>query len=127
MAGLLAAQQALRQGNATFALQKLDEHARRFEHSQFDEERSAARILALCALGRLEEGRTLLAAFTRRFRESPATPRVSAAPSRCSAKARAARVSGRQVAASAAGAGAAHSARKPATARSAGRRIAAGG
>lgn len=79
MAGLLAAQRALREGNPALALSRLDEHAARFRHSQFDEERSAARLLALCALGRLEEGRALLETFRRRFPASPATPRVGAA------------------------------------------------
>lgn len=79
MTGLLAAQRALREGNAALALMRLDEHAERFRHSQFEEERSAARILALCALDRQAEGRALLGTFTRRFPASPATPRVSAA------------------------------------------------
>jgi len=79
MTGLLSAQRALREGDPALALSRLDEHATRFRQSQFDEERSAARILALCALGRLEEGRALLETFTRRFPASPATPRVGAA------------------------------------------------
>jgi hypothetical protein len=79
MSGLIAAQQALRSGDANLALARLDEHARLFPQSQFEEERSAARIVALCTLGRFAEGRALLTAFTQRFPASPATRRVLSA------------------------------------------------
>jgi RNA polymerase sigma-70 factor (ECF subfamily) len=73
------AQRALASGQPDRALQILDRHAREFPRGSLIEERSAARIIALCALGRLTTARAESAAFVRRFPSSPLVDRVRAA------------------------------------------------
>jgi hypothetical protein len=60
-AGILSrAQSALHSGHAESALQVLAEHERRFKYGILAQERTAVRIQALCALGRVNEANTLL-------------------------------------------------------------------
>ncbi len=73
------AQRALASGRADRALQLLDRHAREFPHGSLGEERAAARIIALCALGRETAARAEIAAFVRQSPESPLLERVRAA------------------------------------------------
>ena len=58
-------------GRAESALLALDEHERRFGHGVLEEERTAARIQALCALGRTAEADTELARLVRISPNSP--------------------------------------------------------
>ncbi len=58
---LSRAETALHSGNAALALQVLGEHERKFRDGQLAEERIAARIQALCALGRKTEADAQLA------------------------------------------------------------------
>jgi hypothetical protein len=53
------------------ALRALDEHERKFGHGVLEEERTAARIQALCALGRTAEADTELARLARMSPNSP--------------------------------------------------------
>ena len=73
------AQRALASGQADRALQLLDRHARDFPRGSLVEERAAARIIALCALGRVTAARAEAAAFVRKSPESPLVDRVRAA------------------------------------------------
>jgi hypothetical protein len=60
---LQRAQRALAAKDPELALSLLTEHERRFSTGALGEERQAAKILALCALGRVGEARTLARAF----------------------------------------------------------------
>ena len=73
------AQRALASGQADRALQLLDRHARDFPRGSLAEERAAARIIALCALGRVTAARAETEAFVRKSPESPLVERVRAA------------------------------------------------
>jgi hypothetical protein len=73
------AQRALASGQADRALQLLDRHARDFPRGSLAEERAAARIIALCALGRVTAARAETAAFVRQSPGSPLVDRVRAA------------------------------------------------
>lgn len=55
---------ALHAGDASAALQALDEHQRKFPNGVLREERRAARAIALCSLGRFNEGRAELERLT---------------------------------------------------------------
>ncbi len=68
IAHLRRVQAALRQGDGVRALQLLDAHST--GDRQFAAERSAARILALCASGRVAEARRAAQVFVRRFPNS---------------------------------------------------------
>jgi hypothetical protein len=57
---LARAETELHAGRFASALELLDEHARAFPHGVLTQERSVARIQALCGLGRFAEGRTEL-------------------------------------------------------------------
>jgi hypothetical protein len=57
---LSRAETALHSGNAALALAVLNEHERQFRHGQLVQERIAARVRALCALGREAEADALL-------------------------------------------------------------------
>jgi hypothetical protein len=74
---LHSAQAALRTDPAR-ALELLDEHARRFPSGVLREERSAARVLALCALGRAAEARAEAARFVATWPRSLHADRVRA-------------------------------------------------
>jgi RNA polymerase sigma-70 factor (ECF subfamily) len=79
MALLSEAQKALSAGQPERALQFLDEHARTFPRGTLAEERTAARIVALCKLGRVAKARSEAAAFLQRLPDSPLSERVRAA------------------------------------------------
>jgi hypothetical protein len=57
MALLREAQDAVRDGDPSAALDRLDDLGARFPEGQLREERMAARVLALCAAGRAPEAR----------------------------------------------------------------------
>ncbi|HEX4447213.1 MAG TPA: hypothetical protein VH044_10770 [Polyangiaceae bacterium] len=67
---LRSADEALRGGKPAVALALLDEHARTFPHGVFSEERSAERVMALCALGRTDEARAEARRFLATSQES---------------------------------------------------------
>jgi hypothetical protein len=78
------AQGALQAGDANRALSLLDEHSAANRQGILREERMAARVLALCELGRTDEARAEAARF---LRESPASPLASRVRSACPAPA----------------------------------------
>ncbi len=82
LALLRAAQAALREKNDRRALTLVDEHTRRFPNGVLAEERAAARIFALCGLGRTDEGMRAGAAFLAAHPSSPEAARVRAACTR---------------------------------------------
>lgn len=71
---------ALRSGQPAVALKALAEHQRRFPTGVLAQERSAARIQALCALGRVSEG---LAELKRLEQKAPRSPHVARARKAC--------------------------------------------
>ena len=73
---LSSAQRELAAGNATQALALLATHAERFPNGTLAEERGAARVLALCALGRVTEARREAELFVAKSPRSPLTPRL---------------------------------------------------
>jgi hypothetical protein len=72
-------QRALRDGAGERALHLLDDQDRRFVRGALSEERAAARVLALCAAGRVAAARQGAAAFVARHASSPLRARVLAA------------------------------------------------
>ncbi|MET0793223.1 MAG: hypothetical protein ABW061_17005 [Polyangiaceae bacterium] len=70
---LSRATSALHSGRAAEALRLLNEHARKFPNGVLSEERRAARVQALCLVGRTTEGRAELA---RLAPQSPAAARA---------------------------------------------------
>jgi hypothetical protein len=76
------ASDALRDGDAAAALTAVKEHQRRFPDGMLIEERSAARVQALCALGRTADGTSAREAFLARWPRSvhAAKVRVACAP-----------------------------------------------
>ncbi|MEM9691866.1 MAG: hypothetical protein AAGA56_04940 [Myxococcota bacterium] len=72
-ASLREAQRRLKQGDAEGALEVLD---RQSGGGMLEEERQAARVLALCQAGRLTEGRSAAQAFVARYGQSPHRARV---------------------------------------------------
>jgi len=76
---LSEAQKALSGGQPERALQFLDEHARTFPRGTLAEERVAARIIALCKLGRVAKARSEAAAFLQKLPDSPLAERVRVA------------------------------------------------
>ncbi len=68
---LSRAEQQLNSGHAEEALRTLAEHERRFPDGALAEERTAARVQSLCALGRLPAARAGLAKFARAYPRSP--------------------------------------------------------
>lgn len=62
---------AMRSGDEARAMALLDEHARRYPRGALGEEREAARIAALCALGRTSDARDAADAFLRSAPQSP--------------------------------------------------------
>jgi len=61
------------------ALRLLDEHSRRFPNGALAEESEAARVFALCELGRADEARDVAGRFLREHPRSPLAPRVTRA------------------------------------------------
>ncbi len=70
----------LHAGRPKAALLALDEHQRRFPGGALTQERTAARVQALCALGRTKEART---EFARLARMSPGSPYEARARKAC--------------------------------------------
>jgi hypothetical protein len=73
---IAAAQGALAKGQGERALALLAEHGREHPEGALAEERSAARVLALCQSGRVAEARGEAAAFLARAPRSPLVPRI---------------------------------------------------
>lgn len=67
---------AMREGNAEKALTLLSDQAAEGEGQKLREERSAARVLALCKLGRVAEAQAEAAAFLAQNPQSPLADRV---------------------------------------------------
>ena len=80
---LSKATSALRAGSPTEGLRLLDEHQRRFPKGRLAEERRAARIQALCALGKLSAAEAELA---RLAQSSPRSPHLARAQRACGIK-----------------------------------------
>jgi hypothetical protein len=72
-------QEALRAHDGLGALKALDEHAQRFPRGVLAEDRDAARVFALCELGRVAEAGAASAAFVKAHPRSPEGDRVRAA------------------------------------------------
>ena len=68
---LSRAEEQLNSGHADEALRTLADHERRFPGGALAEERMAARVQALCALGRLAAARTELARLAQTYPRSP--------------------------------------------------------
>ena len=77
------AERDLHAGQYQSALVLLDEHRRKFPNGTLAQERMAARVQALCGLGRVNEARTALAHLTR---VSPKSPHEEPAREACAAK-----------------------------------------
>jgi hypothetical protein len=75
---LRQAQQALRDGQAGAALAALSEHQQRFPRGQLSLERSAARIQALCGLGRKQQAEREAKAFLQQHAGSGLAAQVRA-------------------------------------------------
>jgi hypothetical protein len=78
MALIAAAQTAIQQGDYATAIAKLDEHQRSYPSGVLGEERTAARVVALCGAGQQAEARSVATAFLARHPSSPLAPRVRA-------------------------------------------------
>jgi hypothetical protein len=70
----------LHAGRAAAALVVLDEHRRKFPHGALAQERTSARIQAMCALGSIKEAQAELA---RLARTSPRSPHLARARKAC--------------------------------------------
>ena len=73
---LRAAQQALRAGEGTRVLALLNQQDTTFSGGTLQEERAAARVLALCQLGQVDEARALAQRFERRWPKSSLLARL---------------------------------------------------
>jgi hypothetical protein len=82
---LSRAEQQLNSGHADEALRTLAEHERRFPDGALAEERMAARVQSLCALGRLVAAKAELAKFAQAF---PLSPHLDRARRSCAFEAR---------------------------------------
>lgn len=75
---------ALRSGEAGRALSLLDEHSAAHGQGELRQERAAARVVALCELGRVNEARVAMESF---LREDPRSPLADRIRSACSSQA----------------------------------------
>ncbi|MGC4122313.1 MAG: hypothetical protein QM765_48575 [Myxococcales bacterium] len=73
------AQMRLRAKDAAGALELLDEHVRSFPRGALREEQVAARVQALCALGRVPEARSETVRFLADHPHSPYATKLRAA------------------------------------------------
>ena len=80
---LSRAERELHNGRPALALKALDEHQRRFASGALVQERSAARVQALCALGRLQEAKL---ESIKLKRSSPNSPQAAQMSSPCESK-----------------------------------------
>jgi hypothetical protein len=78
IAVLAEAQKALAADQPARALHFLDDHARAFPQGALSEERSLARVIALCKLGRIESARREARPLLRLAPDSPASERIRA-------------------------------------------------
>ncbi len=76
MALLADAQGAIQRADYGTALARLDEHQRQFPNGVLTEERTAARVVALCGAGHVPEARSLATSFLAKHPSSPLAPRV---------------------------------------------------
>lgn len=76
---LRRAQRSMNSGDPGAALRSLEEHARRFPSGHMEEEREAARVVALCRAGRATEARAIASRFLAERPASPLAARVRAA------------------------------------------------
>lgn len=68
---------AVRRGDASGALAKVEEHVRRFgSGGQLAQEREAYRVEALCAAGRTEEAKRIAEALLKRWPDTTHAPRI---------------------------------------------------
>ncbi|HYJ10180.1 MAG TPA: hypothetical protein VEX18_14255 [Polyangiaceae bacterium] len=79
IAVLAEAQKALAADQPARALSFLDDHARAFPQGALSEERSLARVIALCKLGRSESARRAARPLLRKAPDSPVSERIRAA------------------------------------------------
>jgi len=79
LALLASAQAAIQRGDYATALAKLDEHQRSFPGGVLGEERTAARVVALCGAGKEREAQALATTFLAEHPMSPLAPRVRGA------------------------------------------------
>lgn len=79
IAVLAEAQKALAAGQPALALRFLDDHARAFPQGALSEERSLARVIALCKLGRIESARRAARPLLQKAPDSPLSDRIRAA------------------------------------------------
>jgi hypothetical protein len=70
------AQQALKAGRPSAALQLVEQHAFRFPQGALIQERMVVHTLALCALHRMSAARTTFELLTQRAPEAPILARV---------------------------------------------------
>jgi hypothetical protein len=75
LAFMLQVHAVLGDGNFTQVLELCTEHARRWPHGAFEQEREGVRVLAACALKQRDSEQKARAYFTR-FAHSPLTPRI---------------------------------------------------
>jgi outer membrane protein assembly factor BamD (BamD/ComL family) len=71
-------QRALKAGRAAMALDALDRYTEQCPEGLLLEEATVSRVLALCALGRVQDARRWADEFLRRYPTSPLLPRVQA-------------------------------------------------
>ncbi len=76
---LLEAQRKLSSGDPQQALSALDQHERRYPAGALSQERDAARVLALCAAGKVDQAHPLAAQFLTQHPNSPLARRVRSA------------------------------------------------
>lgn len=76
---LAEVQRALTSGQALKALYTLDRHSEEFPTGQLYEEATASRVVALCSVGRVQDGRRWADEFARRYPNSPLSSRVRGA------------------------------------------------
>ncbi|NUO53815.1 MAG: hypothetical protein HOV80_33640, partial [Polyangiaceae bacterium] len=79
VAVLQSAQKSLQSGKPAAALAALDAHEKKYGAGSLSEERAAARVFALCDLGRESEARAAAAQFVAATPNSPLAPRVARA------------------------------------------------
>ena len=77
--GLAEVQSALGAGEDDRALQLLVAQDRTFANGSLGQERAAARVIALCAAGRIAEGQVAKSRFLSQYPQSPLVKRVSGA------------------------------------------------
>lgn len=75
-----SAQSSLGAGNATGALQTLDQHAQRFPRGKLAQEREVTRVRALCRAGRTSEARGLYRALAK---GAPSSPHLASLRASC--------------------------------------------